>query len=90
MFRWFLSLTPEAESDLRKLDKNLKRRVSEKLDWLAVNFDKINPLKLSGDWQGYYKLRIGDLRVIYEIKWGKSLIIVRLIDWRDKIYKRHN
>jgi mRNA interferase RelE/StbE len=88
MPKWILDFTPEAERDFQKLDKNLKRRINEKLDWLLENFDNIIPSPLSGEWRGFFKLRIGDLRVIYKIKWDKNQIIIYVIDRRDKIYKR--
>jgi mRNA interferase RelE/StbE len=88
MPKWILDFTPEAERDFKKLDKSLKRRISEKLDWLLKNFDSIIPLPLTGKWQGFFKLRAGDWRVIYKVEWEKNRIIVYLIDRRDKIYKR--
>jgi mRNA interferase RelE/StbE len=88
MPKWILDFTPEAERDFKKLDKSLKKRISEKLDWLLKNFDNIIPLPLTGKWQGFFKLRIGDWRVIYKVEWEKNRIIVYLIDRRDKIYKR--
>ncbi len=88
MSKWRLNFTPEAETDLEKLDKKLQRRIIDKLDWLLVNFDKIVPSALGGSWQGYFKLRVGDWRILYKIDWSKDLVIVYLIDRRDKIYKR--
>jgi mRNA interferase RelE/StbE len=88
MPKWILDFTPEAERDFKKLDKSLKKRISEKLDWLLKNFDNLIPSPLSGKWQGFFKLRVGDWRVIYKVEWGKKKIIVYLIDRRDKIYKR--
>jgi mRNA interferase RelE/StbE len=88
MPKWILDFTPEAERDFQKLDKNLKRRIDEKLDWLLKNFDNIIPLSLTGKWQGFFKLRVGDWRVIYKVEWEKNRIIVYVIDRRDKIYKR--
>jgi mRNA interferase RelE/StbE len=88
MPKWILDFTPEAERDFKKLDKSLKKRISEKLDWLLKNFDNIIPLPLSGEWRGFFKLRAGDWRVIYKVEWEKNRIIVHVIDRRDKIYKR--
>jgi mRNA interferase RelE/StbE len=88
MPKWILDFTPEAERDFKKLDKSLKKRISEKLDWLLKNFDNIIPLPLSGEWRGFFKLRADDWRVIYKVEWEKNRIIVHLIDRRDKIYKR--
>jgi mRNA interferase RelE/StbE len=88
MSKWILDFTPEAEKDFQKLDKSFKRRISEKLDWLLKNFENIIPLPLSGKWQGFFKLRVGDWRVIYKVEWEKNRIIVYVIGRRDKIYKK--
>lgn len=88
MPQWLLDFTPEAENDLSKLDKGLRKRVIDKLDWLQANFNNIIPSTLGGDWQECFKLRVGDWRVIYKVDWGKHLITVYIVDRRDKIYKR--
>jgi mRNA interferase RelE/StbE len=88
MSKWSLDFTPEAEDDLERLDKNLQKRIGEKLEWLQDNFDKIIPSALGSEWRGFFKLRVGDWRVIYKVKWDKNQIIIYVIDRRDKIYKR--
>jgi len=88
MSEWSLDFRPEAEDDLAKIDKKLQKQIIEKLDWLQVNFDNIIPLALREGWKGFYKLRVGDCRVIYKINWSERLISVHIIDQRDKVYKR--
>lgn len=88
MSQWKVDFTCEAEDDLDKLDKQIRKRVIEKTLWLRDNFDQIIPLPLGGRWQGFFKLRVGDWRVIYEIEDLKKQITIHLIDRRDKIYKR--
>lgn len=86
--KWDFSLTNDAESDFKKLDKVEKIRVFKKLEWLCSGFDIAKPLPLTGEWQGFFKLRIGDIRVIYKAEYGKNLLRVYVIDWRDKVYKK--
>ena len=38
--------------------------------------------------EGTFRLRIGDYRVLYEIKWANKIIIIAKIDKRPKIYKK--
>ena len=79
---------PEALESLANLPLNIQDRIVKKLDWLAENFDKINPLGLTGDLAEFYKLRVGDYRVIYElIDTGDEIIIVKLGHRRD-VYDR--
>lgn len=88
MPQWSVDFTPEAKNDLNKLDKNLQKRLIGKIDWLRANFNNIIPSALGEGWQRYFKLRVGDRRLIYKVDWNKNLIIIYIIDRRDKVYKR--
>jgi mRNA interferase RelE/StbE len=66
--------TEKAVGDLEKLDKLIARRIVRKVSWLAANFDKVTPEPLAGDLKGTYKLRIGDWRVIYTVKYDIAVI----------------
>lgn len=66
----------------------MRRRVIDKIEWLALNFDAFVPLALEGEFRDFYKLRAGDWRVVYRIDHKKRRIIVNYIDRRDKVYKK--
>ena len=51
------------------------------------NFDQIYPLPLTGNLSGFYKLRIGDYRVIYEFDKENQIIYVNRIGHRREIYQ---
>ena len=87
MADWKFIITSEAEIDLDKLDEQIRQRILEKLKWFKENFDKIIPIQLGGEWKGFFKLRVGDWRIIYEIEILKKLITIHYIGRRDKIYK---
>lgn len=87
MSEWSIDFTTDAEDDLGKLDHQNRKRIITKLEWLARNFDSITPLPLTGPWQGFFKLRVGDLRIIYKAAYTKLLLTVYVIDRRDKVYK---
>lgn len=82
-----LFLTPEAEEDFKQLNSVLRKRIYRKLEWLQKHFDHLSIFPLTGPWQGFFKLRIGDWRIIYSVDYKKSIILVSVIDRRDKIYK---
>lgn len=54
----------------------------------VAHFDETVPLPLGGDFKGFFKLRIGDWRIVYEVKGIEQEIIIHAVDKRDKIYKR--
>ena len=88
MSKWTIVFTPEAKNDFKKLDKNLQNRINDRLVWFKDNFVEIIPSALGGEWRGFFKFRIGDWRIIYKVEWSKNLIIIYIIDRRDKIYKK--
>lgn len=88
MLEWKVEFTYEGEEDLDKLDKEIKERVLDKIKWLRDNFNQIILLPLSEEWRGFFKLRVGDWRVIYDVDNLKREITIHRVDKRDKIYKR--
>jgi mRNA interferase RelE/StbE len=88
MAQWRVIFTIEAEEDLERLTKQVRERVLRKILWMRDNFDRILPLPLGGKWQGFFKLRVGDWRVIYEIEEEQKQITIHRIGPRDKIYKK--
>jgi mRNA interferase RelE/StbE len=54
---------------------------------LAENLDDLKPEGLTGELAGFYKLRVGDYRVIYEILRVEQIIVVHLIGHRREIYR---
>lgn len=83
-----VDFTPEAETDLARLHKLIVPRVLKKLRWLADNFEAITPEALTGQWQGVFKLRVGDYRVLYTCDREKQKIIVHFVRHRSVIYKQ--
>ena len=77
-----------AVRDLAKLNKQIGRRIVKRLNWLAENLDNIEPEMLTGAFTGFYKLRVGDSRVLYEILREEQIIIIHAIGHRREIYRK--
>jgi mRNA interferase RelE/StbE len=82
-----VDFTPDAESDLARLDAPIAQRVLKRLQWLAKNFEEIKPEALAGQWQGVFKLRVGDYRVLYTPDRARRRIIVHFVRHRREVYK---
>jgi len=50
-------------------------------------FESARPEALTGQWQGVFKLRVGDYRVLYACKRAKQKIVVHFIRHRREVYK---
>ena len=80
--------TKDAEKSLRNIEKHIAQRILKKIRWLAENSAHIYHIPLKGQFEGTYKLRVGDYRVVYIIidDTPKVLSII-LIGHRREIYK---
>lgn len=79
-----VSYKSSIEKDLRKLDKKEAKRILDKIEKdLGKNPDEGRPLK--GDFQGLFRYRIGDYRVIYA-KTVDGILVLR-IGHRKDIYE---
>jgi len=74
---------------LAKLDEKRKRRIKRMVLILKTNpipFRRVNVCKLKG-YDNTYRIRVGNLRIVYEVLWTKRTIIIHYIGQRKKAYK---
>ena len=76
-----------AAHELARLDKQIGRRIVKRIHWLAENLDHVQPVALRGDLAGFYRLRAGDYRVVYEILHAERVIVIHLIGHRREVYR---
>ena len=88
MTEYGIVFMPQATDDLRRLDKPIAQRIIYKLKWLSQNFSDLVPKALAGELSGFYRLRVGNYRVIYTAKREERLLMVHLIGHRQDIYRR--
>ncbi len=72
MVNYELDFSDEGKISFSSLDKAVAQRILNKLKWLTQNIEAISPLPLKWNYEGLYKLRIGDWRVIYDVNHGVS------------------
>lgn len=77
-----ISFVKSAEKELLNLDKNLAKRILEKINLLEDDPYGQSSQKLGGG-KGY-RIRIGDYRVVYTInKAVKTITVIRIRHRRD-------
>ncbi len=91
---WSVKIHRKALKFLENLQKDEKNRISEKINELIHTLDKGSILthhldikKLRGKWSGFFRLRVGDIRIIFKIDLNKRELIIYHIHYRDKVYK---
>lgn len=43
--------------------------------------------KLSGDWEGYVRVRTGQKRIIFSVDFLRKRIVVEVFDYRGSVYR---
>ena len=78
--------TENALHNLDELDAIIRERILHKVSWLEANFERVMPERLHMDLSDFYKLRVGDYRVVYTISRSK-IITVEAVGHRRDIYR---
>lgn len=77
----------DARNGLRKIGSPVAQRILLKIDWLRTNFEVIRLKPLTGPLQGYFKLVVGDYRVLYSVSRSRKVILIRAVGHRSNVYK---
>ena len=78
----------DAVSDLKKIDKNHRKKIIEKVKTHLVK-DPISLGKpLRGMFKGMYRYRFGDYRVLYIIRDQELEILITTVGHRKNVYQQ--
>ena len=70
-----IEFTPAAQRALLAFGMPVRRRLASKIDGLAENPRPPGVKALVGELKGLYRLRVGDYRVLYQVK-DKALVVL--------------
>ena len=76
-----------AASYLKRLPRDQKERLKKTLQELAHDPFQPGVKAMVGEWRGYYRMRVGDLRVIFWLDQKNQTIYVDYIGPRGDVYK---
>ncbi|NIS10039.1 MAG: type II toxin-antitoxin system RelE/ParE family toxin [Candidatus Dadabacteria bacterium] len=79
---------PDVKDDIKKFDSKLKQRVAEAIEQRLTTEPEKYGKPLRKSLKGYWKLRVGDIRIVFKIQ--KSEIVVLAILNRKDVYERIN
>lgn len=84
---WNVELTNTARKQLSKLDKTQAQRITKYLRRLMLLEDPRDAGKaLTGNMRTYWRYRVGDYRVICELKDSELVILAVEIGHRKEVY----
>jgi len=84
---WKIQFKPVAVRDLAKLPRPVRRRIIAGIESLRVNPRPPDATKLKGI-GNLYRIRVGDYRVLYQIRKDVLLIIIARAGHRRDIYRQ--
>tara|TARA_Y100000310_G_scaffold29928_1_gene28441 strand:- start:1068 stop:1325 length:258 start_codon:yes stop_codon:yes gene_type:complete len=82
-----LEFSNQSKKFLKKCDKNLRKRILDKIKLLRNNPVPHKSVSIV-DEDNTFRIRIGDYRATYEIKWDKKEILIAKVDKRPRAYKK--
>lgn len=77
---------PRAERDFRKLSPDVQRRLDPAIRALAENPRPPGCRKLAGE-SSLWRLRVGDYRIVYQVRDDQLLVLVVKVGHRREIYR---
>ena len=78
--------TETAKKQLKKLEKSIRKRVISSIERIRIRPEAF-VRRLVG--QPYYRLRVGDYRIILDVDRGRLIILVLDVDNRKRVYKNN-
>lgn len=83
-----VQLLAQPRSYLKRVDRAIQKRIATAIEAISANPVKgpnIRPLR---GFSRKYRYRVGDLRIIYNVKKEERLIVIEVISPRGDIYKK--
>jgi len=75
--------TPRFLKRIKALEREVQARILRQVNILKTNPHAGKPLR--GEWRAVYSLRIGDYRVLYQIKGNEVFLLV--VGHRKRVYE---
>lgn len=81
-----IEFDPQAIEDLKGISTKVQPQILKEVNWLGLNFEQVQPKGLAENLAGFYKLRVGDYRVSYEIDEELEVVAIARVGHRRDIY----
>lgn len=90
-----IKFSKSAVKFLNNLAEKEQAKIKEKLNFLVlmisnngvIPFQQLDIKSLKGNWEGYLRLRIGKIRIIFRVDFRVNELFVYEIDSRGSVYK---
>jgi mRNA interferase RelE/StbE len=83
---YMVEVTSRARKNLREVPAGIQRKLIRRMEGLAENPRPAGAKKLQG-LEDTYRIRVGDYRVVYEIKDDELVVLVIRVRHRRDVYR---
>lgn len=84
-----IEFSKKAAKFYQKADTVTVRRLNTSLDRLAEDpFHQTNVKPLAAELQGSYRLRVGNIRIVYSVDDAAQIVYIEVMGFRGDIYKK--
>ncbi len=91
---WSVKIHRKANRFLEELSMNERKRVEEKIRELVealregvLPYRRLDIRRLRGEWRGFLRLRVGDIRIIFKLDFETKTVYIYHIHRRESAYK---
>ncbi|MGQ0635737.1 MAG: type II toxin-antitoxin system RelE family toxin [Planctomycetaceae bacterium] len=81
-------IAPEARRNLKRLHGAIRRRIADGIDALADDPRPPGAVRLAGDVDNLWRIRVGDYRIVYRIQDDRLIVLILRIGHRRDVYKK--
>lgn len=85
MAKYSVNIKKSAAKEIKRLSKDILKRVLSKIELLSENPRPVDCQKLTGEEK--YRVRVGDCRILYMIEDRVLVIIIVRVRHRREVYK---
>ncbi|MFH1455604.1 MAG: type II toxin-antitoxin system RelE/ParE family toxin [archaeon] len=71
---------------LKKSNKLIYNRLIKKIETLSINPFPSDVKRVEGEKDKFFRVRVEDYRILYEIDYEKKIILIERIDKRSRVY----
>jgi len=85
-----VTIKRKALRKLAKLDEKRRKTIKDIVLILKsdpIPFRKVDVCRLKG-YDSVYRIRVGDLRIVYGVLWARRTIVIQYVGPREKAYRK--
>ena len=87
---WKINLSKQTDRFVRNnkiKDNEILSFINKFINYCKGSDENIDVKRIKGKWKGYYRIRIGKVRIILKIDFKEKIIFVDRMDYRGRVYK---